>query len=52
MLDKKLTYDIMVTEREQRLIELLRETGYGQVVIFLEQGEPIRIELIKKSVKL
>lgn len=52
MLDKKLTCDIMVTERERRLIELLRETGYGQVVIYLENGQPVRIELVRKSIKL
>ena len=52
MLDKKLTCDTMVTERERRLIELLRETGYGQVVIYLENGQPVRIELVRKSIKL
>ena len=44
--------EILLTEKERRLIEVLREIGYGQITIFLEKGEPVRIEKIKESVKL
>ena len=41
-----------ITEKEKKLIEVLRTITYGQVVIFQEKGEPVRIEKIKESVKL
>jgi len=43
---------IELTDKEQKLIELLRQTRYGQIVIYLEEGQPIRIERIRESVKL
>mgnify|MGYP001581960178 CR=1 len=44
--------EILLTEKEKKLIEILRTVSYGQVVIHLEKGEPVRIEQIKESVKL
>ena len=41
-----------ITENEQRLIEELRKIGHGQVIIFMEEKQPVRIEKIKESVKL
>ena len=39
------------TEKEKRLIEMIRELGYGEVRIFVADGQPVRAEEIKKSVK-
>jgi len=44
--------ELVLTDRERKLIELLRITGYGQLVIYLEQGQPVRVEELKKSIKL
>ena len=41
-----------LTEKEKKLIEVCREISYGQVTIFMENGQPVRVELIKESVKL
>ena len=41
-----------ISEKEKKLIELLRKVSYGKVVIFLENGQPIRIEEVRESVKL
>jgi len=43
---------MVLTDKEKKLIEVLRKTKYGKVVIFLEGGQPIRIEVIRESVKL
>jgi len=51
-LTKEKQESIMVNERERKLIELLRDTEYGQVAIYLEAGQPVRIERIKESIKL
>jgi len=49
---KKNGCGIMVSDREKKLLELIHKVGYGQVVIYLEAGQPVRIEKIKESIKL
>ena len=39
------------TEKEERLIELIRDLGYGEVRIFVADGQPVRAEEVKRSVK-
>lgn len=39
------------TEKEQQLLDLIRELGFGEVHIFVANGQPVRAEEIKKSVK-
>ena len=39
------------TEKEQQLLNLIRELGFGEVHIYVANGQPVRAEEIKKSVK-
>ena len=41
-----------LTEKEKKLIELIRKIKYGKVVVILEGGQPTRIEEVRESVKL
>ena len=41
-----------LTEREQKLIVLLREIRFGEIHLHVADGQPVRIEEIKKSIKL
>ena len=41
-----------VTEKEQKLIELLRELRFGELHLYIADGQPVRLEEIKKSIKL
>ena len=41
-----------LTEREKKLIRLIRELGFGELSIFVADGQPVRAEEIKKSIKL
>ncbi|ATW27571.1 DUF2292 domain-containing protein [Candidatus Formimonas warabiya] len=41
-----------ITEKERRLIELLRSTGFGEVRITVQNGQPILVEEVHKSIKL
>lgn len=41
-----------ITEKERRLLEELRRVKFGQVVIHMENGQPVRIEKVKESIKL
>ena len=43
--------NLIPTEKELRLIQMIRELGYGEVRIFVADGQPVRAEEIKKSVK-
>lgn len=40
------------TEREQKLIRLIRELGFGEIHVYVADGQPVRVEEIRKSVKL
>ncbi|KGG81047.1 ATP-dependent DNA helicase RuvA [Caloranaerobacter azorensis H53214] len=43
---------IVINEREKKLIEMIREIGYGEIRIIVQDKQPIRIEELKKSIKL
>lgn len=39
-------------EQEKHLIQMIREMGYGELHIYISESKPIRVEEIKKSIKL
>ena len=39
-------------EKEQKLIEFIRELQYGEVTIKVQDGLPVMIERVKEKVKL
>lgn len=41
-----------LTEKEKKLIRIIRDTGYGEVKVFVQDKEPVRVEELKKSIKL
>jgi len=41
-----------LTEKEKKLIAELRKIQYGQITIYQEGGQPVRIERVKESIKL
>ena len=43
---------IIVNEQEKKLIDLIRETKYGELQVLIKDSSPIRVEEIKKSIKL
>ncbi|MEG2174411.1 MAG: DUF2292 domain-containing protein [Oscillospiraceae bacterium] len=40
------------SNREKRLILLLRDLQFGEVKVIVQDGQPIRAEEIKQSIKL
>ena len=44
--------DIVLNEQEKRLIELLREIGYGEVTVYVKDHHPYRVEQVRKSIVL
>lgn len=43
---------VPLTEKEKKLIQLLREIRFGEVHLYMADGQPVRIEEVKKSIKL
>lgn len=39
------------TEKEEKLLQLIRDLKFGEVHIYVADGQPVRAEEIKKSVK-
>jgi len=40
-----------LTEKEQKQIKYQRELGFGKITVHLENGQPVRIEEHRKSIK-
>ena len=41
-----------ISDKEYHLIELLREMKYGQATVFVQGGQPDRVEKLRESIKL
>ncbi|NCD02354.1 MAG: DUF2292 domain-containing protein [Clostridia bacterium] len=39
------------TEKEDKLLQLIRDLKFGEIRIYVADGQPVRAEEIKKSVK-
>jgi len=45
--------DLTVTKKEEaNLLALIREIKYGELRVIIHDGKPIRVEDIRKSIKL
>lgn len=43
---------IKLTEKEKKIIELLRSLDYGEIRIVITDSKPLIVEEMKKSIKL
>ncbi|WP_206460091.1 DUF2292 domain-containing protein [Anaerovorax sp. IOR16] len=45
--------DLTVTQKEEvKLLALIREIKYGELRVIINEGKPIRVEDVRKSIKL
>ncbi|WP_432402878.1 DUF2292 domain-containing protein [Wukongibacter sp. M2B1] len=44
--------EMIVNQKEKHLLELVRSTEYGELKIVIQDALPIRVEELKKSIKL
>lgn len=42
---------VRLTEKEEKLIQVIRELKFGEIHIYVADGQPVRAENIKKSIK-
>lgn len=40
-----------LSEKEKKLIQMVRSLNFGEIRIYVADGQPVRAEEIKKSVK-
>lgn len=43
---------IKISEKEAKVLEILRKLDYGELLVTVKSGVPVHIEEIKKSIKL
>lgn len=41
-----------IDEKEMHLLDIIRQLQFGEIKIIVQDGQPIRIEELKKSIKL
>ena len=41
-----------LSEQEKKIIEILHEMNYGELKIVVQDGVPVRIDEIRKSIKI
>ncbi len=41
-----------ISEKEEKLLEIIKDVKYGEIKIIIQDGLPIRVEELKKSIKL
>lgn len=43
---------MVLSQKEENLIRIIRQVEFGEVRVIITDGNPIRVEEIKKSIKL
>ena len=43
---------VQLSEKEEKLIRLIREMGFGELRLFVTDSQPVRLEEVRKSIKL
>ena len=41
-----------LSPKEEKLLSILRKVDYGELRVIIQEGCPIRVEEVKKSIKL
>lgn len=49
---KEVMSNNLLTKEEEKLIKIIRRIDFGEARVVITDGKPIRIEEIKKSIKL
>lgn len=52
MSEKIANQGIIPNQQEQKLLEIIHQIGFGEIKVIVNDGKPIRLEEIKKSIKL
>ena len=51
-MERPIKEKIQLSEKEEKLIRLIRELKFGELRLFIADSQPVRLEEVKKSIKL
>ena len=51
-MEREFKEKVQLSEKEEKLIRLIREMQFGEIQLHIADGQPVRLEEIRKSVKL
>ena len=43
---------VQLSEKEEKLIRLIREMKFGELHLFIADSQPVRLEEVRRSIKL
>ena len=46
------TKTVKITEKEEKLLRMIRELKFGDLQIYVADGQPVRVEEVRRSIKL
>lgn len=41
-----------LTEQEMQVIKIMRDIEYGELMVSIQGGKPVRVEEVRKSIKI
>ncbi|QHI71338.1 DUF2292 domain-containing protein [Aminipila terrae] len=44
--------NVIPNEQEQKLLKIIHQIGFGEIKVIINDGKPIRLEEVRRSIKL
>jgi len=51
-MQKETREELSLSEKEEKLIRLIRELKFGELRVMIADSQPVRLEEVRKSIKL
>ena len=51
-MEREIKEQMQLSEKEEKLIHLIRDLKFGELRLFVADSQPVRLEEVKKSIKL
>jgi hypothetical protein len=51
-MEREFKEKVQLSEKEEKLIRLIREMKFGELHLFIADSQPVRLEEVRRSIKL
>ena len=51
-MEQQIKEKVQLSEKEEKLIRLIRDLKFGELRLFVADSQPVRLEEVRKSIKL
>ena len=51
-MEQQIKEKVQLSEKEEKLIRLIRDLKFGELRLFIADRQPVRLEEVRKSIKL